>query len=242
MSRRERFLYEYLYSVLPDAQEIASMSPEDLGAVLLGYVHEQTGGRTGVLASLWYESEFGEYPSHHRPMLVRAVAQARSWLDREGLVMRAPGQAESYVELTDQGAKLADPEAVEAFRQSRLLPKALLHADVARLAWADFRRGSYDDAVFAAFRQVEIAVRAKGSFPAETVGTRLMSEAFNPMGGPLTDASLPAAEREGLRSLFVGAIGLYKNPQSHRAVGISNVQQAIDLLLFASHLLRIVDA
>jgi hypothetical protein len=36
--------------------------------------------------------------------------------------------------------------------------------------------------------------------------------------GPLTDTALPVAEQEGMASLFVGAIALYKNPQSHRNV------------------------
>ncbi len=58
--------------------------------------------------------------------------------------------------------------------------------------------------------------------------------------GPLTDASLPVAEQEGMASLFSGAIGLYKNPQSHQNVPTDAIDAA-EVIVFASHLLRMVD-
>jgi uncharacterized protein (TIGR02391 family) len=100
-----------------------------------------------------------------------------------------------------------------------------------------------------AFREVEIAVRDAGRFPADLVGVELMRQAFRAVNrpnqaaqtpGPLTDANLPVAEQEGMAHLFAGAIGLYKNPQSHRYVPTS-AAEAAEVVLFASHLLRIVD-
>lgn len=58
--------------------------------------------------------------------------------------------------------------------------------------------------------------------------------------GPLTDTTLPIAEQEGMANLFAGAIALYKNPQSHRYVP-TNPTDAAEVIVFASHLLRIVD-
>ena len=72
-----------------------------------------------------------------------------------------------------------------------------------------------------------------------------MREAFKPAknnapAGRLTDALLPVAEQEAMASLFAGAIGLYKNPQSHRSVP-TDATDAAEVIMFASQLLRIVD-
>src|SRR6516225_2765395 len=74
------------------------------------------------------------------------------------------------------------------------------------------------------------------------IGADLMRAAFHPDNGPLTDTSLPKSERESLAHLFAGAIGSYKNPSSHRTVAITDIRDAQEQVLLASHLLGIVDA
>lgn len=69
-----------------------------------------------------------------------------------------------------------------------------------------------------------------------------MRRAFHPDKGPLAKHLDPVAERQALAALFAGAIGSYKNPHSHRTVSISEPVEAQEMVMLASHLLRIVDS
>jgi uncharacterized protein (TIGR02391 family) len=72
--------------------------------------------------------------------------------------------------------------------------------------------------VFQAFKEVEVAVRKAAGFGPTDLGTGLMGKAFKTQTGPLADANLPEAEQLAMVSLFLGAIGLFKNPSSHHIV------------------------
>jgi hypothetical protein len=70
----------------------------------------------------------------------------------------------------------------------------------------------------------------------------MMRRAFDPQSGPLTNPVITMAEREAQAALFAGAIGYAKNPHSHRNVGTVDPNEALELILFANHLLRIVSS
>ncbi len=67
-----------------------------------------------------------------------------------------------------------------------------------------------------------------------------MRKAFNLDSGPLTDQRSVKAEKQAMSDVFAGAIGLFKNPQSHRKVETGAVE-ASQLINFASYLLSLVD-
>ncbi len=69
-----------------------------------------------------------------------------------------------------------------------------------------------------------------------------MRKAFSPKGGPLTDQGAEVAEKEARAAMFVGAIGSYKNPQSHRDVNLNDPEEAVEIIMLANHLLRIVQS
>ena len=102
-------------------------------------------------------------------------------------------------------------------------------------------RGDYDTAVFQGFKEVEIAVRKVGNYANTDRGVDLMRKAFHVQNGNLTDLNQQQAEKQARSDLFAGAIGSYKNPGSHRDVDVT-AEEAAEMIIFASHLLRIIDS
>ena len=73
------------------------------------------------------------------------------------------------------------------------------------------------------------------------IGAILMRYAFKPNEGVLTDTTVNKAEQEARANLFTGFIGSYKNPGSHRDINMENPLEAMQVVMFASHLLHLVD-
>jgi uncharacterized protein (TIGR02391 family) len=106
---------------------------------------------------------------------------------------------------------------------------------------ASFSLGEYELAALAAMRQVEIRVRELAKADAGDIGVNLMKSAFKP-GGPLANNALEGGEQEATMALFWGAIGVFKNPSSHRQVEFDDPTFAAEVVLLADLLLRMLDA
>jgi len=122
-----------------------------------------------------------------------------------------------------------------------MLLKENLHPRIANDVWPAFLRGNYSMAVFQAMKEVEVYAREVAKLPPDLLGPDLMRKAFAVQSGPLTDPTAHKAEQQARSDLFAGAIGSYKNAHSHRHVYLSDPQEAIEIIMLANHLLRIID-
>lgn len=246
-----------LPSLIPDPNDLLSLEPEELAGVLLAHLNSYDGhsGNNGVVQHGGvnqhnFLNDLDQRPPYTRrhDEIKKALMEAWSWLQSEGLLVPDPDMGARNFFVSRRASKLKTREDFSAYRNANLLPRGHLHPLIATRVYPAFLRGEYDTAVFQAFREVEITVRRAGSFSDDLVGVRLMRDAFKAFDsnkpvippGPLTDNSLPIAEQEGMANLFSGAIGLYKNPQSHRNVPTDAIEAA-EVIVFASHLLRLVD-
>jgi uncharacterized protein (TIGR02391 family) len=238
-----------LITLIPNVDVLVALSQEELAGILLQLAAEHRQNQlihAQVILSQVNGSVGGSdgYPQSRRREAEIAVAEAWNWLTVQGLLIQEPGSNgnNGWLLLSRRAETLLSSKAFSSYASTVGFPKKLLHPVIADDVWIDLARGDFETAVFKAFRAVEIAVRDAGGFNASDVGTQLMRKAFDRSSGSLTDLSQPEAEREALAHLFAGALGSYKNPHSHRTVTISDIGEAQEMVVLASHLLRIVES
>lgn len=247
-------------SLVPNPDDLLALAVEERGRLILklltphgGTIRPTTPGSSMPVNHQNFFSRLNDYrdpPKYgdRQPEVDEALLNAWGWLENHSLLVKSPSSGQGWFIVTKEGKEFGAREDITAYQKASLLPKRQLHQLIAGKVYPAFLRGEYDTAVFQAFREVEIAVREAGNFGHGDYGTDLMRAAFKPSerkgqpttAGPLTDTRLVVAEQEAMSNLFAGAIGLYKNPQSHRNVATEAVDAA-EVIGFASHLLRIVD-
>ena len=231
-----------LINFLTSIEEVIDMEPEELAPLLLKYLKSlpaDSVNRNNITSCNDREiyERLGNDQNKHKKLTERLM-EAWMWLEREGLVLPKPGQNENWSFITNKGDRLVKEDNFESYKKANLFPKEIdpvLLREVRPL----FARGDYDTAVFRAFKEVEVRVRIKGELADSDYGIDLMKRAFGP-GGPLENAFAPQSERDRLRDLFVGSIGTFKNPSSHREVQFDDPREVTDIICLANQLLRII--
>lgn len=224
----------------PDAETILGMQPEELAPFVLRHLKAQPENSINRYNfTLAGDRELSERLGRKYDDYRKRLMEAWMWLEREGFLAPQPGQQDDWSYVTRRGQKVLDNEDFSPYAKSSLFPT---HIDPVLLRNVKplFTRGDYDTAVFRAFKEIEVRVRNKAGLSNGDYGIDLMRKAFGP-GGALEDSGAPQAERDRVRELFVGAIGTFKNPTSHREVSYTDPFEVIDIICMANQLLRIVD-
>lgn len=175
------------------------------------------------------------------PAAARAYEEAYDWLVAHGLVSREPSQqgpdwffvTEAGWEVVKSAAGLAKVAAAERLTVD-------LHPLIAERVRSMYLLGEYEAAAFLVMREVEIRVRDLAGASRGDLGVALMKEAFKP-GGALANPELEPGEQQATMALFWGAIGVFKNPSSHRQVDFDDPTLASEIILFADLLHRMLD-
>jgi uncharacterized protein (TIGR02391 family) len=246
-----------IYSLFPNADDLLKLAPEDVAPVLLklALARQQGAGFTFEAVTEVPQMDVMNgrgYPFHKKQAVDQHFNSAWRWLEREGYIEPSPGINGTYGwrVFTAKGRAVAKGQDMQALRDAAEFPKSLLHPAIRESAWTAVVRSTNGttsnaliDAVRDAFVKVEEAVRVAGGYDPKDFGEPLVKKAFDPNTGPLgdRDATKPNAERIALQTLFIGVMNAYRNPVSHRTLKLERAE-AMDQLLLASHLLRIVDA
>lgn len=237
-----------LLTEIPDANFLLELEPEELGAKLLFLLRARAeamfhpGNLTNELWQWHGVSGLPEYPKLKQREIELVVSEAFAWLEAQGLSIPSPGinGTHGWRVLSRRARRFENEAEFARYEVARRLPIDSLHPRIQKRVWLAFMRGEFDVAVFQAMKAVEVAVRAATNISKS--GVQLMREAFNPESGPLRDSSVEAGERVARMELFAGTYGAYRNPHAHRDVPLDDPTEAIEVILLANHLLRIVES
>ena len=236
-----------LTELVPDVETLLEMEPAELAGVAIEQlISAEKAGKKNLLHPASFCRQHQSFGQNLAPEVAERIskqlAEALSWLTTHGLIASIPESSVSgHFFITRLGREIGSGQSLVAFRKAGEFPKERMHLSIAERCHAQYIRGEFDSAVFEAYKTLEVKVREAAKLPQSMLGTALARRAFDVQNGPLSDKTQEIGERQALSDLMAGAIGSYKNPNSHRHVKLTP-EEAAEMILLASHLLRIVDS
>lgn len=212
---------EFELSELSD-EEIESMSIDGLGLYILSHLSKNIDTEWDldtIISELIYRTESDN--TRRNAPAQQAITEAIGGLLNGGFLSRnrPPGLGYSRgadsIFVTRAGERVLDNTelGIRSIIATRLLEN-LLHLEL-RDARSRFLDGQYSNAVFEATRSIEVRVRVLTAPNDRRVsGVPLMRSSFGE-NGPLTDPEQDKGWSDGMRDLFAGVFGVYRNDTAH---------------------------
>ncbi|SRR5258706_2655919 len=232
---------------LPPSEIVIEMEPEAVAPGVLMYLNDyitKNGNNKTHISHHISETQtqLREYAGGHILQVMYVLAEAWGWLLTQNFLCPDPSDATGWVFISRRGKTIKSTDDFKKYAHISLLPRNVLNPELNKKLWPSFIDGDFDTAIFAAFKEVEVRMRATAGLDTTHIGVTLAREVFNSENGQLTDKNSPdKGEKVAYMELFAGSIGVFKNPSSHRPVNYDDPVTVVSLILFANTLLQIID-
>jgi uncharacterized protein (TIGR02391 family) len=223
---------------LPTKNEISQLAVDDLAIRLLQLAAHHQQGHLLSRSNATAPTHWGDVGSDRT--LLRAVGEAWDWLYFHGLIANEPQDSSDWTYITERGHRVAGHSNPIALVRAEARLDVELHPILEKRIRRQFLIGEYELAAFAAMREVEIRLRKMSGASESDIGVKLAKDTLKP-GGTLADPELDRGEQEATMALFWGALGVFKNPPSHRQVIYNDPTLASEVVLLADLLMRMLD-
>ena len=152
--------------------------------------------------------------------------------------------AEFIVNLSQWGPSVGPLERPEAIPIDLLFDRLVTNERLREATRSRFQSRNFTDAVEAAFKCLDNAVKEKSGF-LDKDGQDLMFRVFSEQSPVLRLNALSSTtelnEQEGYRHLFAGSMKGIRNPRAHEYEMKDDPTVALELLILANHLMRKLD-